>query len=45
MAVKAQSELGALLLANAGLDGFAATDEYLEWRLYIASSMRAASCR
>lgn len=45
MAVKAHSELGELLLASAGFIGLEAAGEYLEWRLYMASSMRAASWR
>ena len=43
MAVNAHNELGVLLLARAGFSGSAAVEEYLECRLNIASSMRAAS--
>lgn len=43
MAVKAHREEGMLLDARAGLSGSEAWGEYLEWRLKIASSIRAAS--
>mmetsp|Transcript_11781 Transcript_11781/g.18079 ORF Transcript_11781/g.18079 Transcript_11781/m.18079 type:complete len:86 (+) Transcript_11781:721-978(+) len=43
IAVKAHSEEGMLLDARAGLSGSEAWEEYLEWRLKIASSIRAAS--
>jgi len=43
IAVKAHSDEGMLLDAKAGLSGSEAWGEYLEWRLKIASSIRAAS--
>eukprot|EP00970_Alexandrium_tamarense_P001114 scaffold114_cov200-Alexandrium_tamarense.AAC.84 len=43
IAVNAHKELGMALLPNAGLNGSEAVVEYLEWRLRMASSIRAAS--
>lgn len=43
MAVNAHSDEGTLFDPNAGLSGSAAWGEYLEWRLKMASSIRAAS--
>jgi len=43
MAVNAHSDEGTLFDPNAGLIGSDAYGEYLEWRLKMASSIRAAS--